>query len=335
MNSESMSQEILDKLPDLGGKNLLIFGDVGVDEYVLGSVNRISPEAPVPVVEVSNISKKLGLSANVAANIQSLGGTPLLVAVHGDDREGESLKGLLEEKGISTSHLVSDSGRPTTSKMRVLSGQHHIVRVDYETKNSIDQKVFSALEKKVDELIDAADGIIIQDYAKGMISESSAQMVIKKAKSKNKAVIVDPYRSTPLNYYRGADLMTPNRDEAFELARQLPSEDWTSNVDSIGPALMKKIQAKKMVITLGSEGMKVFSGDKPLLQLPTFARKVFDVTGAGDTVIAAFSLALAAGWNIELAGYLANLAAGVVVGHVGAVACSQTDLKNYIQSHFQ
>ena len=322
MSSQSTSQEILGKLPSLGGKKLLIFGDVGVDEYVLGSVSRISPEAPIPVVEVSSISKKLGLSANVAANIQSLGGSPLLVAVHGDDREGESLKGLLEEKGISTSHLVSDSGRPTTSKMRVLSGQHHIVRVDYETKNNIDSKTFSALEEKVDELIDDVDGIVIQDYAKGMISEASSQMVIKKAKSKNKAVIVDPYRSTPLDYYRGADFMTPNRDEAFELARQLPAGEWTPDVDSIGPALMKKIQAHKMVITLGSQGMKIFSEDRPSLQLPTFARKVFDVTGAGDTVIAAFSLALAAGWSIELAGYLANLAAGVVVGHVGAVACS-------------
>ncbi|MCB0378228.1 MAG: D-glycero-beta-D-manno-heptose-7-phosphate kinase [Bdellovibrionales bacterium] len=328
-----IKQKLIDDLPTLEGKKILIFGDVGVDEYVKGQVKRISPEAPVPVVEVESIQKVLGLSANVAANIIALGGSPILVSVVGEDADGEVIKALLQEKGIASDSLVSDPGRPTTSKLRVMSGQHHIVRVDYETKSEIDGNLLQKIKSQLEKWIPQCDGVIVQDYAKGIVSQASCQLVMELAKKHNKKVIVDPYRSTPLEYYQGAYLMTPNRDEAFDLAKQIPNHQVWGDVDKIGAQLMEKIQSEKMVITLGSEGMKIFNGGAPL-HLPTFARGVFDVTGAGDTVISAFALAIAAEWSLEMSGYLANLAAGVVVAQVGAVACSAPDLKQYIQNHF-
>lgn len=329
-----ISKEIIGKLSSLEGKKILIFGDVGIDEYIQGHVGRISPEAPVPVVEVQSTEKKLGLSANVAANVKSLGGEPILVSVIGQDKEADTLKDLLKEREIKSDYLIADPDRPTTAKLRVMSGHHHIVRVDYEKKSPLSDRLFQEMSQKIDPLLQSCDGVIIQDYSKGLVNQITCQAIIEKAKKYSKQVIVDPYRTTPLSVYKGAQFMTPNRDEAFELAKQIPNHEVWNNVDLIGPELMKAIQGEKMVITLGPEGMKIFNGGNPI-HLPTFARKVFDVTGAGDTVISAFSLAVAAGWNIEMAGYFANLAAGVVVAQVGAVACTTESLKDYVQQNFE
>lgn len=320
------------RLPELEGKKVLIFGDVGLDEYVQGDVVRISPEAPVPVVEVNSTDKKLGLSANVAANVRALGGTPMLFSLVGDDLGAETLKKLLENQGLSSEYLMTDPDRTTTSKLRVMSGHHHVVRVDYESKSHVAPSLLSQYEGKILEAINQADCIIIQDYAKGLVNEASAQMVIQAAKKANKPIIVDPYRNTPLQTYKGAHFMTPNRDEAFELAKQIPQPQIWQNIDQIGKEFMTSLEAPNMVITLGPEGMKIFDAASDSFHLPTFARKVFDVTGAGDTVIAAFALGTAAGWDIKEAGLLANLAAGVVVGQVGAVACSVDELKTSVEN---
>lgn len=326
---KQMSHDLLNQVSDLKGKKVVIFGDIGLDEYVSGDVARISPEAPVPVVEVHSSSKKLGLSANVAANVQSLGGEPFLFSLVGQDEDAKTLKQLLNKQNISTDCLMVDPERATTKKLRVMSGHHHVVRVDFENRAPVNSSVLKDYQDKMKSTIKEADCVILQDYAKGLVSKESSQMLIKMAHEFSKPVIVDPYRSTPLEFYQGADFMTPNRDEAFDLAKQIPKPDIWQNVDAIGLELMKQIAAKHMVVTLGPQGMKIFS-DKKSTSLPTFARKVFDVTGAGDTVIAAFALGTAAGWSIEKAGLLANLAAGVVVGQVGAVACKIDDLKSSI-----
>ena len=326
-NLESERQKILGQLSQLEGKKIFIFGDLGIDQYVDGEVSRISPEAPVPVVEVTSTDTKLGLSGNVAANVKSLGGTPLLFSLVGEDRNGEVLESLLSEQGISAEHLIKDAKRETTAKLRVMSGQHHVVRVDYENKQAISEATLMAHKDAIAQGIESSDGVIIQDYAKGLISESACQMIMELAQKHNKKVMVDPHRSTPLKYYQGAQFMTPNRDEAFDLAKQIPRPEIWQDVDQIGAALMEATQSPQMVITLGPQGMKIFS-EGEITHLPTLARKVFDVTGAGDTVIAAFSLALAAGWTIKQSGLFANMAAGVVVGQVGAVACTLEDLKN-------
>ena len=317
------------KLPELEGKKVMIFGDIGVDEYVSGDVARISPEAPVPVVEVKSTQEKLGLSGNVAANVKSLGGEPLLFSLVGQDTKAELIRTLLEKKGISANHLITDSNRETTTKLRVMAGHHHVVRVDYESRKDMDAKTLADNEDRIRDGVEQSDLVIIQDYAKGMVSEVSSQSIIHLSKKLGKQVIVDPYRSTPLSYYRGATLMTPNRDEAFELAKQIPKPEIWKNVDEIGRELAEKIDSETMVITLGAEGVKVFEQNE-VSRLPTFARKVFDVTGAGDTVIAAFALGMAAKWDLQTTAFFANMAAGVVVGQVGAVSCSISDLETYL-----
>ncbi len=322
---KTKSRKVLEKLSELKGGRVLVFGDVGVDEYIQGDVVRISPEAPVPVVDVKTRDQKLGLSANVAANLQSLGGEPLLFSIIGGDSNGESLKALLRERNISTQYLVEDPRRRTTRKLRIMSSHQHIVRVDFESKKSASQEILLQCRDQLLKALDECHCVVIQDYAKGLVNRESCQKLIQWSKEKNKPVLVDPHRSTPLEFYKGARLITPNRDEALELARQIPKPDIWGNLDAIGPEFMNILKSPQMVITLGDQGMKLFDGEN-ISKLPTFARQVFDVTGAGDTVIAAFALALCAGWSLEEGGILANLAAGVVVGQVGAVACSLEDL---------
>jgi len=333
MTSKNFSSQIREHLTQLQGQKILIFGDVGVDEYIEGEIYRISPEAPVPVVDVTSKTEKMGLSANVAANVKSLGGYPQLISVIGEDREGEKLKSLLDAQGIETSGFIVDSTRPTTAKTRIMSGQHHIVRVDSENREKIGEATQKRLQEQVTAHIKDCDAVIVQDYAKGMVTQETSQMVIKAARAAGKTVLVDPYRSTPLEVYKGANLMTPNRDEAFELGRQIQKFE---DVEALGEALMTAIALPdvtppQMVITLGAEGMRIFN-DGASTGIPTFAKKVFDVTGAGDTVISAFALGLAAGWSLEMSGYFANLAAGVVVAHVGAVACTTEALLEAIEA---
>lgn len=327
---------ILGSLERIQGKKLIVVGDSGLDEYVFGRVKRISPEAPVPVVEVIDdhpTEFRLGLSTNVAQNITSLGGEALLVSVVGDDPTAEQLKKLLEEKNISTDHLVLDSSRPTTRKLRVMSGQHHIVRIDFEHQRFLSPEVEKILVQRVSSLIGKADGLIIQDYAKGVISESAVQKMIAVCKEARKKVFVDPHRSTPLRYYRGSDLMTPNYDEAVALSG-LRFDELRKASDSlveVAGALRDGTGAEQVVITRGKEGMSLFEKEKTT-QIPTFARQVFDVTGAGDTVIAALSMAWVSDFSLAEACFIANHAAGVVVGKIGCVPCAFSELKNSIEA---
>lgn len=327
---KQMSKNLLGNLSQIEGKKIFIFGDIGIDEYVKGQVSRISPEAPVPVLEVDGTDKKLGLSGNVAANVKSLGGEPLLFSTIGEDQNAESLKALLKESEISPDFLMVDPSRQTTSKLRVMTGHHHIVRVDYESKKAVSKDILDKYAGTIEEQMKLSDGVIIQDYAKGLVNEYTSQWVIEKAKGLGKPVLVDPYRSTTLRAYKGADFMTPNRDEALELAKQIPKPEIWDNVDAIGLELMKSIEAPQMVITLGPEGVKIFD-DQGTFHLPTFAKKVFDVTGAGDTVIAAYSLGMGAGWELRESAFFANMAAGGVVGHVGAVACQLSELRESLE----
>ena len=323
---KNKSHKVIKKLGELKGKKILVFGDVGVDEYVRGDVVRISPEAPVPVVEVKARDKRLGLSANVAANVCSLGGQPLLFSLVGKDSSGEDLKTLLREQNISTRYLLEDPQRGTTTKLRVMSSHQHIVRVDFESQKSLSREILLQARDQMSEAMDQCHCVVIQDYAKGLVNKESCQVLIELANQKNKPVLVDPHRRTPLEFYKGARFMTPNRDEAMELARQIPKPEIWKNLNTMGLEFMKVLKSPQMVITLGDEGMRLFNG-KTISKLPTFARQVFDVTGAGDTVIAAFALAVSAGWSLEEGGILANLAARVVVGRVGAATCSPEDLE--------
>lgn len=323
---------LISYLPQLQKKKILIIGDVGLDEYVMGEVRRISPEAPVPILEVESEDMRLGLAANVAQNVVSLGGEAQLVSVVGDDTGAQLLKELYSKSQISWEHTIIDKSRPTTRKTRVMAKHHHLVRVDYEQRKYLSEEVESQILKRVSELASQCDGIILQDYAKGVISNSLVKKVAEIAKQHKKPLMADPHRSNPAEYYFGVDLIKPNYDESVALSGLKFDElkEDPNKVYKIGRAIQKKTGANNVVLTRGKEGMTIFSGDK-ISEVPTFARRVFDVTGAGDTVIAALSLGWVGGLSLEQSCMLANFAAGVVVGKIGCVPCEIPELKEYIQ----
>lgn len=331
--SPTEKKKLLDHLPKLSGHKIMIVGDVGVDEYVLGEVRRISPEAPVPVLEVEKEETRLGLAANVAQNVRSLGGTPVLVSVVGDDSGSESLFKLLQRSEISTENFVKDRERPTTRKTRVMAKHHHLVRVDFETRKFISEQTEKAILAQVSAQLSQVNAIIIEDYAKGLVSENLLKQITVLARKAGKPVMVDPHRTNRGEFYSGVDLIKPNFDEAVALSGLNYDElrDHPNKVVEVGQALMKKTGAKELVMTRGKDGMMIFSGDA-ITSVPTYARQVFDVTGAGDTVIAALGLGLVSGLSLTQACMLANFAAGVVVGQVGCVPCSIPELREYIES---
>ncbi|WP_373998957.1 D-glycero-beta-D-manno-heptose-7-phosphate kinase [Bdellovibrio bacteriovorus] len=330
----SQEKELLiNQLPLMRGKKILIIGDVCVDEYVLGEVRRISPEAPVPVLEVEQEDVRLGMAANVAQNVCSLGGQAMLVSVVGNDTGANLLRDLCAKSGVSSEFLVTDTSRPTTRKTRVMAKHHHLVRVDYEVRSSLSAEVEAQMIHMVEKNVEDADCVVIEDYKKGVISRNVIEKVVAICKQKGKRVLVDPHKTSSGPFYQGVDLIKPNFDEAVTLAG-MDFDDLRNNpnkVVEVGRALQKITGAKEVVLTRGKDGMTIFSGDH-ITEVPTYARKVFDVTGAGDTVIAALSLGLVSGLSLVQSCMLANFAAGVVVGKVGCVPCEIPELKEYIQT---
>ncbi len=328
----NLKEKLLNYLPQLSGKKILIVGDVGLDEYIMGDVKRISPEAPVPVLDVAEEDLRLGLAANVAQNVQSLGGIPILVSVIGQDMGAERLTQLFQKSNVSTKYLVVDSSRPTTRKVRVMAKHHHIVRFDYELRKYLSSETEAKVVESIKLVIGDVDAVIVEDYAKGVVSDSLLKELVGLAKKNGKKILVDPHKTNRGDFYNGIDLLKPNFDEAMALSG-ISDEELKSRpnqVFEIAQALQKQTGAKELVITRGKDGMIIFSEQK-VLQVPTYARQVFDVTGAGDTVIATLALALATGMTLIEACMLANYAAGVVVGHVGCVPCSLNELREYIQ----
>ncbi|MBV2169197.1 MAG: D-glycero-beta-D-manno-heptose-7-phosphate kinase [Bdellovibrio sp.] len=326
-------QLLLNQIPFLKGKKILIIGDVGLDEYVLGQVRRISPEAPVPVLEVEEEDKRLGLAANVAQNVASLGGEAMLVSVVGEDTGAQLLRDLFQKSGVSWDYMIVDKARPTTRKTRVMAKHHHLVRVDYELRKYLSAEAEARLIETVEKNVAKADCVVIEDYAKGVISKNVVEKVAAICKKHQKKLMVDPHRNNPGSFYQGVDLIKPNYDEAVVLTG-MDFDDLRDNpnkVIEVGRALQKITGAKEVVLTRGKDGMTIFSGDE-ITEVPTYARKVFDVTGAGDTVIAALSLGLVSGLSLVNSCMLANYAAGVVVGKVGCVPCEIPELQEYIQT---
>ena len=326
-------QLLINQIPKLKDKKILIIGDVGLDEYVMGQVRRISPEAPVPVLEVEQEDVRLGMAANVAQNVSSLGGKAMLVSVVGNDTGANLLRELCARSGVSSEFLVTDTKRPTTRKTRVMAKHHHLVRVDYEVRNSLSAEVEAEMINVVEKNVDDADCVVIEDYKKGVVSRNVVEKVVAICKKKGKRVMVDPHKTSSGPFYHGVDLIKPNFDEAVTLAG-MDFDDLRNNpnkVVEVGRALQKITGAKEVVLTRGKDGMTIFSGEQ-VTEVPTYARKVFDVTGAGDTVIAALSLGLVSGLSLVQSCMLANFAAGVVVGKVGCVPCEIPELIEYIQT---
>lgn len=331
-NVDSAQQaRLASRLSGFQGQKILILGDVGLDEYVLGEVRRISPEAPVPVLEVESQDFRLGLAANVAQNVKALGGEPILVSVVGQDSSAEQMRQLFRDQGVSTDFLVADQNRPTTRKARIMAKHHHLVRVDYENRRFVSAETEKTILDKVKSALASVSCIILEDYAKGLVSPHFMKEVIKLAKDAGKPIYVDPHRTNPAEFYAGVTMIKPNFDEALALSNLHYDDlrDSPGKVLEVGQTLLKKAQAKNAVVTRGKDGMIVFS-EKGAVQVPTYARKVFDVTGAGDTVIATLAMALSSGYSLEESAVLANFAAGVVVAQVGCVSCTLQELKDYM-----
>ncbi len=328
---QKLKEKLLGYLPKLVGRKILIVGDVGLDEYIMGDVRRISPEAPVPVLDVLQEDLRLGLAGNVAQNVSSLGGIPILVSVVGKDTGAEHLTQLFKTTNVSAQHLVVDPTRPTTRKVRVMAKHHHLVRFDYELRKYLSPETEARVLDSIKKVITEVEAVIVEDYAKGVISDSLVKELVALAKKHGKKILVDPHKTNRGDFYSGIDLLKPNFDEAMALSGISDEElkARPNQVFDIAQALQKQTGARELVITRGKDGMIIFS-DQKVLQVPTYARQVFDVTGAGDTVIATLALSLAAGLTLTESCMLANFAAGVVVGHVGCVPCSTDELREYI-----
>lgn len=331
MDLKKKAQWALDHMESIKKQRVLVVGDLGMDRYIEGSVKRISPEAPVPVLNVNSRSRKLGLSGNVAANIQSLGGISHLVSLYGSDPEACEIDQLFNERQISSELIVKSEARPTTCKTRLLSGHHHLLRFDDEKTFPLTAAEKKQLKANIEAGLQTADIAILQDYGKGVIDSDTAQFLIQKAREKGLKVLVDPHRHSPLPWYKGAFLMTPNQSEATDLCHGLRQDLKEPSLEDQGSLLMEATGSEHMMITLGAQGIRLFAKGQQF-SVPTLAQDVFDVTGAGDTVVATLALAMAAQWPLEEAGFLANCAAGIVVGHIGALSCPRGGLVTRLES---
>ncbi len=298
------------------GKRIAVVGDMMLDCYFWGDVKRISPEAPVPVVEVEDEFYRFGGAANVALNILKLGAKPLPVGVIGYDGYGTIFTSLFNELGISDDGIIIDESRPTTTKTRVIADKQHVVRIDKEDKNPVDKKADKQMFDFLSSNIRSLDGIILQDYNKGVLGRELIKKIISLA-NKHKVLITADPKFINFFEYKNVTVFKPNRKEAEDVLgmKIKTSED----VDAAGKQLLDRLKAKYVLITLGAEGIVVFERGKSPRRMPTKARKVADVSGAGDTVISTLTMALAAGADILEASYLANYAGGIVCEEVGIV----------------
>ncbi len=316
----------INRFPEM---RMLVVGDIVLDHYIWGKVSRISPEAPVPVVNVTRESLLLGGATNVVNNIHDLGGSVSVCGVIGRDDAGDQVLNLLRAKGISAEGLIEDADRPTTIKTRIIAHSQQVVRFDRESKDRIGRdahrKVFEYIKKRIKE---GLDGIVLSDYCKGMVTAELVRDIVPLARRNGIIVSVDP-KVSHFGMYRGVTILTPNTNEA-SIGSKISIEDEPSLLRA-GALLLKRLKCEAVLITRGEQGMSLFEHGRKVIHIPTEAREVFDVTGAGDTVIGALTLAMASGASMADAARIANYAAGIVVGIVGTATVTPDELKQRIQ----
>jgi rfaE bifunctional protein kinase chain/domain len=330
MRERKKLESILKSFPSV---KLLVVGDIMMDRSIFGKVSRISPEAPVPVIIAETEDFNLGGAANVAHNIRSLGGTVSLCGIVGDDENGRKIYRRIVERGIQPQGIFFEQGRQTTIKTRIIAHHPHyqqLVRVDRETTDRPKVTTFRSLTKFLMEKMEDFDGIVFSDYGKGLLSRKLIQTVVKKAKKSKKLIMVDPKLGN-FFFYKGATVITPNTNEASEASR-IPVTDQFS-VEKMGRTLLRRLKCDALVITQGEKGMTIFESFRKPYRVPTVAKEVYDVTGAGDTVIGTMALALGTGAAVSYkdAASLANYAAGIVVGKVGTAIVSKEELLKVIK----
>ncbi|MGD1044880.1 MAG: D-glycero-beta-D-manno-heptose-7-phosphate kinase [Bacteroidota bacterium] len=305
------------------GKRIAVVGDLMLDRYFWGTVSRISPEAPVPVVEVDEESTRLGGAANVANNIASLGGVPLMIGVVGKDIGADMLQNLIAGNGFPTDGIVVDDSRPTTIKTRVIAHGQHVVRIDQEEKVDLNADTQARVLSSIENQIASLDGIILEDYNKGVLTKELIKSVIKMAKDHKKTITVDPKFNNFFDY-QGVSVFKPNRKEAEEaLGRRLHT---FKDMEAAAIELFTRLNAENILLTLGEKGMLLLERNGSLAHVETKTRNVADVSGAGDTVIATLTMAMVAGASVVESAALANYAGGIVCGEVGIVPIDKSVL---------
>ena len=329
MITKKDSKRLIAYIDQFPSTRILVVGDIVLDHYIWGKVSRISPEAPVPVVNVTQENMLLGGAANVANNIQALGGMVTVCGVIGHDEAGRQLLHLLHKQGIRTEGLIVDSSRPTTIKTRVIAHSQQVVRFDRESKERIERdanrRIFDYVSRNVKEGLDA---IVLSDYCKGVVTSELVRDIVRLAKKHKVIVSVDP-KVSHFGMYSGVTILTPNIYEA-SIGSKIEIDSERSLLKA-GMLLLKQLKCNAVLITRGEQGMSLFEHGGRVTHIPTVAREVFDVTGAGDTVISTLTLGMAAGSTVIDAARLSNYAAGIVVGVVGTATVKPEELKLRIE----
>jgi D-beta-D-heptose 7-phosphate kinase/D-beta-D-heptose 1-phosphate adenosyltransferase len=323
------NEDLAPYIPRLKDARILVLGDLMVDEYIWGNVSRISPEAPVPVVNVTSESLRLGGAGNVVNNIHSLGGKVWLCGVVGNDAMGRKVVHDLRKMGVDTRGVVVEPERVTTVKTRIIAQHQQVVRYDREVVLPIQPESIRQILAFLDENLNRLDAVLISDYAKGVVCESLVKEVRSSALKGGKILAVDPkVKNVPL--FQGVTIITPNHYEAGEAAGiWIRSEE---DLLKAGRTLLENLRAESILITRGEKGMTLFESKGDVTHIPTVAKEVFDVTGAGDTVISVLTMALAIGVPAREAAFLSNYAAGIVVGEIGTATLKTADLEDAVRN---
>ena len=316
-------------IPGFSGKKILIIGDLMLDEHIWSTVSRISPAAPVPIADVKKTPHGPGGCGNVAANIAALGGTPYLIGLIGRDSSGEKLLSALKKLGISTNYVISDDVRPTILKSRIIAASQHVVRVDREDKSVLSPALTQLIVKRLRELIPRVDAVIISDYEKGLVTKTICQAAVKFARANKKPIAVDP-KGSDYGKYAGSTIITPNLREAIVASGIDINSD--ASLLAAGKIILQKAKSRYALITRGRDGMTLLD-NKEAKTFPAVPREVFDITGAGDAVIATLTLALSAGASLKEATLLSNFAGSVVVGKIGTAPCFREELEEALAGH--
>lgn len=314
MSPEKFFQSISSRLSDLSGLRLLVVGDIMHDVFIWGKVDRISPEAPVPVVEVTRETSLLGGAANVVNNIRALGAKAIMAGVIGKDSHGETVLRALGEIDADSSCVQQSLARPTAVKTRIIAHQQQVVRFDLEEKRALKESTFANLWNSVAKVLPHTDAVIVSDYAKGLINQQLMDKLAPACRQNNIILAVDP-KPENMHLYKGASIITPNQSEAAQTTGI--SINSLEDLEKAGETLLHKLECNALLITRGEKGMALFRPGLDPLHIPARAREVFDVTGAGDTVISVLIVAIAAGMDLADAVMAANIAAGIVVGKLG------------------
>jgi rfaE bifunctional protein kinase chain/domain len=323
------NRELLPFVSKFSKARIMVIGDLMVDEYIWGSVSRISPEAPVPVVSVTSESLRLGGAGNVVNNLHTLGGKVLLGGVVGNDEMGRKVVQDLHKMGVDPRGVIVEADWITTVKTRIIASHQQVVRYDREIVRTIRPEALEKILTLLEEEIPRLDAVLISDYGKGVVCEELVEQVRSRVLGAGKILTVDPkVKNFPL--FRKVTVITPNHHEAAQAAgRWIQGEE---DLLSVGRQLLKQLEAKSVLITRGEKGMTLFQDTGEITHIPTMAQEVFDVTGAGDTVISVLTLALAVGAGVKQAAFLSNYAAGLVVGEVGTATLKASDLEDAVRN---